>query len=280
MQTAEQEGRLRRARSIPTLDAVEVGDHVCWLAPSEAEFDAIARAFVADAALYGDKVLILGPAGTLGAVGAPWPDLVTMEPGGDRAVRDPAAIGPLIGREARVADGQGFRALRVLARMEYLWPGSTPAVDHVAKHELGLDAVIAGGRALVVCSYRADHFTPAVLRQAGSVHPQHLGTTGPVAPNFRMFSQGPDCWSVSGIVDFEGADAFGVAVDELASRSPILRLRCDEVELIDAAGMRALATAAALPGRRVVVSGAGATVRRAWTLLGLDLACPQVEIEP
>lgn len=275
---------MRRARSIPTLDAVEVGDHVCWLAPSEAEFDAIAGAFVADAALYDDKVLILGPAGPLGAVPAGRthrPNLVVMESDGNRAGWDPTALGSLIGHEARVADGQGFRALRVLARMEYLWPGSAPAVDHVAKHELGLDAAIAGGRALMVCSYRADHFHPAVLHQAGSVHPQHLGTSGPVAPNFRMFSQGPDCWSVSGVVDSEGADAFGVAVDELASRSPILRLRCDEVELIDAAGMRALARAAAgRPGHRVVVSGAGATVRRAWTLLGLDVACPQVEIEP
>lgn len=271
---------MRRARSIATLGAVEVGDHVCWPAPPDEDFDAAAGAFIADAALFDDKVLILGPAGAVGTAHAARPGVIVVDPGEGPAGWDPGAIAPLVGREARAAGGQGFRALRVLARMEYVWPGAAPASDEVARHELGLDAVIAGGPALMVCSYRTDHFGPEVLHLARGVHPQHLGTSRPVAPNFRMFSQGPDCWSVSGVVDSEGAEAFGVAVRQLAAQSPVLRLRCEDMELIDAAGMRALATAAAEdPARRVVMSGAGATVRRAWALLGLDLACPQVEME-
>lgn len=204
---------------------------------------------------------------------------MVLDPGPGPASWDPEAIGPLVSREAHAAGGQGFRALRVLARMEYMWPGPGPAPDRVARHELDLDAVVAGGSAIMVCSYRTDHFAPGVLHLAKGVHPQHLGTSRPVAPNFRMFSQGPDCWSVSGVVDAEGAEAFGVAVGELAARFPVLRLRCEEMELIDAAGMRALAAAAGHPGRRVVVSGAGGTVRRAWDLLGLHQACPQVEMD-
>jgi anti-anti-sigma regulatory factor len=131
----------------------------------------------------------------------------------------------------------------------------------------------------VVCGHRTDPFDPRVPHLAKGVHPQHPGTSRPVTPNFRMVSQGADCWSVSGVVDSEGAEAFGVAVGELAARSPILRLRCEDLELIDAAGMRSLAAAASRPGRRVIVSGAGATVRRAWEFLGLHLACPQVEMD-
>jgi len=243
------------------------------------DFAATAGAFIADAALFGDKVLLLGPAEAIGAWPALWPELVVIDPG-PGAGWEPAAIGNLVSRETRTADGQGFRALRVLAQMDRMWPAA-PAAGQVVRHELGLDAMIAGGRALMVCAYRAARFDAAVLHQAAGVHPQLLGTSDPVAPSFRMYSQGPDCWSVSGVVDSEGADAFAVALRELVDSSQVLRLRYEDLELLDAAGMRALAEAAAShPGRRIVISGATATVRRAWTLLGHDISSPQVEMEP
>lgn len=271
---------MRLARSIPTLDPIEVGDHVCWLVAPDEDFAATAAGFIADAALFGDKVLILGPAGAISTPHATERDLVVLDPARNGSDWDPAALGALVSREATAAGGQGFRALRVLAQMDQLWPGPATAVGQVARHELDLDAVIAGGGALMVCTYRTDSFEPSVLHQAAGVHPQHLGTSRSALPSFRIFSQGPDCWSVSGVVDSEGAVAFGVAVRELAARSPTPRLRCEDLELIDAAGMRALAAAAGQSGQRLVITGAGPTVRRAWTLSGHDRSCPEVEMEP
>lgn len=83
------------------------------------------------------------------------------------------------------------------------------------------------------------------------------------------------------MMDSEGADAFAVALGELVAGTHVVRLYCEDLELIDAAGMRALATAAfGHPGRRVVITSAGATVIRAWTLLGHDTSSPRVEMEP
>ena len=152
--------------------------------------------------------------------------------------------------------------------------------DHVC-WLVGTEEDFAGrAGALVVCAYRRDPFASGVMEQAAGVHPQHLGTRRPVALSFRMFSQGPGCWSVSGVVDAEGAEAFGIAVSELVARSATVQLLCEELELMDAAGMRALRAAAGLPGRRVVLRGVNATVRRPWSLLGFDASAGSMEMAP
>lgn len=274
---------MRFARSVATLDPVDVGDHVCWLVGPEEDFAGSAGAFVAGGALVGDKVLVVGPAGTLWAGPAGAPGVTVVDPAVQRTggVRwDSETLLGVVRREADVASREGFRALRVLAQMEHLWPDGAGARS-VAGYELSLDSVVAGGGALVVCAYRRDRFASCVMDQATGVHPQHLGTRHAVALSFRMFSQGPGCWSVSGVVDAEGADAFGIAVGELAARSATVQLLCEELELMDAAGMRALLAAVdGLPGRRVVLRGANPTLRRVWGLLGFDAAAVSVELAP
>jgi len=112
------------------------------------------------------------------------------------------------------------------------------------------------------------------------VHPHQLGMR-PVVPDFRMFSAGTDCWSVSGVVDTDGAAAFRTAVGELLTRSALVRLRCEGLELMDVAGTRALVDAAAAHrDRRLVLEGANATVRRYWALLGYDGPRGAVEFAP
>ncbi|QMU77064.1 STAS domain-containing protein [Streptacidiphilus sp. PB12-B1b] len=269
---------MRSARTVPTLDPVEVGDHVCWLVGPGDDFTGTARAFLSDGALFGDKVLVVG------APGSRWlqqgtaqglvldPDLGRAEGG----CWDPEAMLGAVRREADTATREGFRALRVLARMDRVWPGGASPAE-VARHELGLDALVAEGGALVVCAYHRQSFPGAALDQSVGVHPHTVGMR-PVMPDFRMFSAEPDCWSVSGVVDSDGAATFRTAVSGLLSRSTTVRLRCDGLELMDAAGMQALAeAAAAFPGRRIVVEGANETVRRCWTLLGFD--APQIPVE-
>ena len=96
-----------------------------------------------------------------------------------------------------------------------------------------------------------------------------------------MFGSGTDCWRVTGVVDAEGAAAFRTAVSGLLSRTATLRLRCEDLDLMDASGMEALAAAAcALPGRKVLVEDADPTVRRCWELLGFDDPRVPVELVP
>jgi anti-anti-sigma regulatory factor len=287
---------VRLARSVATLDRVDVGDHVCWVVDADEDFAETAGAFLDDGALAGDKVLVIGSGGT------DW-DRRTATRG--LVVLDPVALGSgagqvgpisrvdwdaaLLGRvrdEAEAACREGFRALRVLAQMQHVWPGGADA-GQVAGHELSLDALAAerGGRssggAIVVCAYPRDLFSPTILEQAVGVHPQHLGNRQPVSLSFRIFSQGPDSWSVSGVVDAEGAAAFRAAVSELLTRSETVRLSCADLALMDAAGMRALARASGEhPGRRVVLRGANPMVRRCWSLLGYDDSKAQVEMAP
>jgi anti-anti-sigma factor len=104
--------------------------------------------------------------------------------------------------------------------------------------------------------------------------------TGAVGPAFRLFSAGSaDCWSVSGLVDTEGAAVFGNALRELLSRCGTVRLDCEKLEWMDAAGMTALARSARdFPGRQVILNGVNETVRRVWGLLGYDSPLVPVEL--
>ncbi len=271
-------GRVRNARAVATLDPVEAGDHVCWPVGPGDDFTATARAFAADGALFGDKVLLIGaPETRWSSSGTPREvvvDPVTERAGG--AAWDAAALLDLVRREADAATRQGFRALRVLTRMDRLWPrGASP--QEIARHELELDALVLARAAVVVCAYHRASFRPCLLEQAAGVHPHQLGRRAEM-PGFRMYSAGTDCWSVSGVVDSDGAEAFRTALNELVARSATVRLRCDALELMDSAGMRVLVDVACKAhGRRIVVEKADETFRRCWSLLGYDV--PQIPVE-
>ncbi|GLW55141.1 MEDS domain-containing protein [Kitasatospora phosalacinea] len=261
-----------------TLDPVDAGDHVCWLVGPGDDFTATARAFAADGALFGDKVLLIGAPETRWSLDGASREVV-VDPVAERAdgaAWNATALLDLVRQEAEAATRQGFRALRVLARMDRVWPrGASP--QEIARHELELDALVLARGAVVVCAYHGADFRPGLLEQAIGVHPHQLGTQAEV-PGFRMYSAGTDCWSVSGVVDSDSADTFRTALDELAARSATVRLLCEDLELVDAAGMRALVDVACkAPGRRIVIEKADETFRHCWSLLGYDV--PQIPVE-
>ena len=272
---------MRGTRALPTLDLVDAGDHVCWLVDQGEDFTSAARAFLADGALFGDKVLVLG------SVETRWLDRgmaqgLYLDPEAERTARagwGTQAVLAAVRREADAAGREGFRALRVLAQADRMWPaGASP--QSVAQYELDLDALVADTGTLVVCAYHYASFSKATLEVAVGVHPHQAGMRSPM-PDFRMFSVGTDCWSVSGVVDTDGAAAFRTAVSHLLARSATVRLRCHGLQLMDAAAMEAVAHCArALPGRRIVLEGVNPTVRRCWTLLGFDVAQVPVELAP
>lgn len=250
---------MRTAHGVTTLDPVDLGDHVCWMVEPGEDTSGPARSFVADGELFGDMVLVLGD--TEGAHRGPvsWESLLSE-----------------VSRGTERADREGFRALRVLADMSGL-AAAEVRPEILARHELRLDALAADRGAILVCVYARAALTSEAVDQAAGVHPHHLGR-GPVAPAFRLFSSPRDRWSVSGVVDSEGAESFRTALGELLTLAPVLHLECGELEFMDSAGLTVLARAArGLPNRRIELHHANATLRRSWSLLGFE--SPEIPVE-
>jgi hypothetical protein len=256
-------------RTLATLDEIGIGDHVCQLLdPADDVLDR-SRAFLADGALYGDKVVIVGPAPAAEGEFAPF-------------VLDPARLeGSLLAavrREAANAGREGFRALRVLHHVTGGGHAERPA--DLLRSELDLEAFAADSGAMVVCAYSRAEWDPPALGPLMYVHPHHLGD-GPQVPAFQVYRTARDGWTVTGVVDSSGADAFGDVLRALLARTATVRLLCHSLEFFDAAGMTALADAARhLPDRKVVLEGANETVRLAWDFSGYAVPAVPVVMAP
>ncbi|GGZ81975.1 hypothetical protein GCM10010371_47060 [Streptomyces subrutilus] len=269
-----EEARLRAARALATLDEVEAGDHVCWVMDGARRFSADADAFIADGALFGDKVVVVGsPASVAGVrqLSTFPPSAVLIDP-----VRTRGSVVAAVQQEAKRASSEGYRSLRVLACRQS-GAGSAPETATLLDGELGLEEMAALGGATVVCAYLPGPWAASALEQIMCVHPQTLGRR-PALPGFHMLRSGSEGWRVTGVIDSDGAQAFGSVLRAAALHTSAVRLRFDEVDLIDAAGMRALVDAALhLPDRSVIVEGANRTVRLSWELSGF--AVPDVPVE-
>lgn len=259
--------------------ALGPGRHVCWLVGSGEDYALGARTFAAQGRLIGDRVLIVGkqpgdrrdlPRGTLVID----PAVVGAAAGGD------AAPWELVHREWGRRDPRSRRIggpLRVLAQMEQLVPAGC-GLDELVELELGWGQWAAGSGASVVCAYREDAWREKLLRDVACMHSGQVGNRR-LAVSFRMTCVEAGCWKVDGVVDFVAAPAFGAAARAALSRSGSLRLRFDDLDMIDAAGIQELAQAVrAVDGGVVRVEGANPTVRRLWRLSGFDTAALPVEI--
>lgn len=265
--------QVRAARGLATFDDVEPGDHVCWHPDSTVTPSADVLAYVADGALYGDKIVVLGSTGAASGLpreAMPSASVILDFP----RVTDPDTIVSAVRREARTAAREGYRSVRVLAeRMPAAVPGET---EELVVQELRLDEFASESNAIVVCAFRRSQWDAPTLEHVACVHPHEMGRRAE-RPAFRMYSTGADSWSVDGVIDSECAQAFNAAVRAAVRCSPSLRLRFDTLELIDAAGMHALVDAARhLPDRRIVVEGANETVRLCWELAGYASAAMPV----
>ncbi|MGW7103320.1 MEDS domain-containing protein [Streptomyces sp. NPDC054883] len=264
---------MRAARALATLDEVELGDHVCWRMDPAAVFPGDARAYVADGALYGDKIVVVGRTGGASRVprdAGSAASVILDFPG----PADPDSVLAAVRREARTAAREGFRSVRVLA--ERMPATAADGAEELLAQELKLDEFASESGAIVVCAFRPSLWDAPTLERVACVHPHETGTRAE-RPAFRMFSTGADRWSVDGVIDSECAAAFNAAVRAAIRRTPRVRLRFDTLEMIDAAGMHALVDAARhLPDRRVIVEGANDTVRLCWELAGY--AAPGVPV--
>ncbi|MFJ6793853.1 MEDS domain-containing protein [Streptomyces sp. NPDC091268] len=254
-----------------TLDEVELGDHVCWRLDAPGILYEDAGAYVADGALYGDKIVVVGS----GRPPSPSPYDDGLRPSGAVVLDLPPStdcdvVVAAVRREARTAAREGFRAVRVLTeRVPVMAPG---AAEELLAQELKLDEFAAESGAMVVCAFRPFEWDAPTLEHVASVHPHEMGTRAE-RPAFRMYCTGSDMWSVDGVIDSECALAFNAATRAAVRNTSTVTLRFDRVEMIDAAGMHALIDAARhRPGCRIVVEGANETVRLVWELAGYAAA--------
>ncbi|WP_411103000.1 MEDS domain-containing protein [Streptomyces sp. cmx-4-9] len=262
---------MRAVKALATLDGVAPGDHVCWKVDDRHGLAGGLEPFVADGTLFGDRLVIVGSTSSLKEVGRlrSVPESAVMidarEQGGSLALT--------VDHEVQRAKEAGITSTRVLACRE---PGAE-ALAGLVHQELGLDESAALSGATVVCAYLPGPWGAGELEQVMCVHPQTLGSR-PGLPGFQMFRTGSEDWKVSGVIDSDGAQAFGTVLRAASLRTPSIRLRFDEVTLMDAAGMRALVDAAThLPGRCVVIEGANRIVKLSWELSGY--AVPEIPVE-
>lgn len=260
---------MRAARALSTLDEAGIGDHICQLmGPADDVMDR-SRAFVADGALFGDKVMIVGPAGAAAGDLAP-------------TVLDPARLGgsliTAVRREAESAGREGYRSLRVL---HHVTPDAWSAgSEELLRSELDLEEFAADSGALVVCAYRGVEWDASTLEEVRCVHPHYLGSR-PASPAFHVYRTGKEGWTVKGVIDAEGAGAFGAVLRTLLAHSATVRLLCHCLEFFDAAAMHTLADVSRhLPDRKVVLEGTNETLRLAWELSGFAVPSIPVVMAP
>lgn len=95
--------------------------------------------------------------------------------------------------------------------------------------------------------------------------------------SFRVWTSGGNRWHLAGEADLRAEEALRAAMRTAAATRGGLVLDCGELSFIDVAGLRAIAQAALVMGTPVAVNGANEMLRRAWSLLDLHAAAPNVE---
>jgi anti-anti-sigma regulatory factor len=243
--------------------AFRSGDHMCWLVGSRAEYDAGERELLARAAHAGDSVMIVGERlrtkhHAPGAAG----ELDVRVGRGGSAVLE-------VMREQAHSVGRAGLGLRILAQMEHLAP-SDAGLDDLIAREMDVAELAGHGATSVVCAYQHSAWKRELLSGVAAVHSRVVGPA-PGTAGFRILRAGTDVWTVHGEIGYEAAASFAAALRALLARYVRVRLDCTKLELIDAAGWRALVEAAtSAPGARVLLERVNDTVAAAWRLSGYD----------
>ena len=262
---------------IADLRDVEPGSHVCWSVASEESYVAGARTFLAAAADRGNKPILFGPAGPNGplqrtelsslaaTVADPLVDIL-----GGRFDAD--AMLAMFTTETQQARRDGYRAVAVMADMDWLHGSATP--DQTLSFELLLDRRIKDLGATVVCAYRMASFDESARQALHAVHPTNRGVDGP-SP-FHLVAGDVESWQLGGEVDCANADTFAAALAAVVKPERCV-IDARGLTFIDVSGMRELARASRHT-RELRISNAPSILRRAWELSGFAPAAPSLRL--
>lgn len=259
------------SRDLTDLAGLGPGDHVYWRV--EDADDRLLDPFLADGSRHNDKLTFFGPATARFGDGASIDPYVAFLGAG---TFDPGVMYETFRREAAAARDEGHRALRLVADMDWLL-GPAPDAETVLSFELLLDEVVGETGATVVCAYRTGSFPANDVRALATVHPLRLGDGA--RPPFRVWSAGDGGWAIAGEVDVSTAGAFRTSIETLAASRRDLRVDIHGLRFIDAAGIRAVTTAArSNPDTSITLIGPTRVFERCWALLDCASAAPTVEL--
>lgn len=266
-----------------------VGAHICWAYDDPGDYFARVGAYVSGGLQAGQRVACYFSAARHDAASG---ELRAAVPGFDAAVDAGALIigsieesylreggfdadARLSGYAAMVDDAlvDGFRALRVLGDVH---SALDAAGDHEwAAYELRADLLAARLPLTALCTYDVEKCGEDALRLVRSVHGAIARSGDDDSHNtleFRLRAGSTGVVAVAGEVDAFSSDIVGGVLVRAVVDVPDAVVDVSGLDFIDAAGMRALArTIGAAPGSPRI-SGASASFRKLWDILGCDSA--------
>ncbi|HEU5356597.1 MAG TPA: MEDS domain-containing protein [Actinocrinis sp.] len=257
-----------------TWSALTPGEHVCWQVSSPEEYVQGRRELMAHTSRVGGRLLILGAPPDGAAMGSA---VSVLDPAPDAGSSgSPSGLLRAIGAKAHAARRSG-QALRVLAGMEYLLSPEA-SLEELIMCEMELGELALRGETVLVCAYSQLVWKPTLLRDLAAVHSRVMGSR-PRAAGFRLIQAGIDTWSLEGTVGFESRSAFSAALRGTLSRTPHARLRCGQLDLIDASALRTLVeTVNEASGASLVLEQANETVLLAWQMSGYAALGAPIEV--
>jgi anti-anti-sigma regulatory factor len=275
-------------------DTLSSADHVCWVYDDPVSFTDAAERFLAEGLARGERLMCVGNglAEDLRAAGEPFGSLADLVARGALSfvpVTGTYADGRVVRAEEQLAyydaavqaaRAEGYRGLRVVADVTPL-AGTEAGRAGLVRWEHVADEYIASGAGMVaLCAYRCRDLPPEAVADVASVHPQVHAPHD--APSFRLWFDGPRA-ALAGTVDTFAADRLARVLAGISATGPRVALDLSAVEVVDAAGARALARwAGALTDRGTAVHlpGAPTSLVRIWSLLGLGQRAPVEFAEP
>ncbi|MBP2702201.1 MEDS domain-containing protein [Microbispora sp. RL4-1S] len=155
---------------------IQPGDHHVLAFSDEADLEPVLAPFISEGLAGADKVVYLTdvthPAvvtGLLRGWGVPTGEHLAAGRLDIRRLetRDPEQVITQLADAARLALGEGYRALRVTAEMSW---GLHEDADRLAAFETRASDLFASGSAMAICQYDRRLFDPAVLGQMQRIH--------------------------------------------------------------------------------------------------------------
>jgi hypothetical protein len=262
-------------------DRLGPGSHVCCVVDSAPQFEAWSAACLTEGAETGEKLFHFAPQDRLASLSLD-PSVTRVDPGVAFLAGgplEPTVMYAMFRRETAAARLEGYRGLRLIGDMDWLFT-RRPSRAEVAAYELLLDEVVRELGITVVCAYRTAHFDATAITELVAVHPLTVGAV-PVEPGFRMWNVARGVWEVTGEVDEFNAEPFGRALQTAAGDAAIPRLRASGLRFIGVAGIQAIVHAVhSRPDQRLAIENATSIFQRCWSLLDLDRHLPGVAFEP
>jgi anti-anti-sigma factor len=288
---------MRRTGTVPEIAAMAVGDHLCWSVDATTDSRRHLVSFTVNGLLAGERVVFYSSPATHGDVLREDLALAGYDPdqlvGAGRLVLHRAEDAYLSrGRfdaDQRIAGwrrmiGQatadGWRGLRIAAELD--WVRDVPGAQAAwPAYELRADLLAAQQPFTVLCCFDCRVWADEELGIIRAMHPLASGHAAP-GPRFRVTGAPDGSVRLSGELDYTYAHLVRNVLARTAGEFGPAVFDVSDLEFADAAGMRAIATAARAmaSGSGVAhIRGASPVFRSVWRILRFEELAPAVVVD-